>query len=249
MRRFLLSLCLFFAMASILPAQETLSFVYFDNYPPYSWTEKEATKGLLIDMVDEVLVGKLKMKVRHEGYPWARAQKMVELGEADGFVTLLTDERLRYAQAGKEVFIESYYRAYANKANPRLDELRAAKSIKDLAPFSITFYLGSGWGKLNEGHFPVREWVPTMDSCLKKVAAGRSDIFIDAYPIVRQALKALGLEGDIIELPLDVDKLEFHLYVGNKSKFLPLLPEIDKAIRLSKRDGSFDRILGKYGLK
>lgn len=71
------------------PAAE-LKLVYFDDFAPYSWRDEQGRmRGLMIDVMDRV-AAQMGLRVRHEGYPWQRAQKLVRMAQADGFVTIAT---------------------------------------------------------------------------------------------------------------------------------------------------------------
>lgn len=70
--------------------------VYFDDFAPYSWRDEQGRmRGLMIDVMDRV-AAQMGLRVHHEGYPWQRAQKLVRMAQADGFVTIATRERRSY---------------------------------------------------------------------------------------------------------------------------------------------------------
>ncbi len=83
-----------------------LKLVYFQNFEPFSWkSENGEMKGIYIDLMNEALEKRLKIGISHGGYPWARAQKMLKTGRADGFVTFPSQERKRYTRVSREVVI------------------------------------------------------------------------------------------------------------------------------------------------
>ena len=60
--------------SSPLVAQETMKFVYFNNFPPYSWEDDSGQmQGILIDIVNEAIQTRMGIPVLHQGYQFCRS--------------------------------------------------------------------------------------------------------------------------------------------------------------------------------
>ena len=235
----------FLLFAVPLYAQDTMRLVYFENFPPYSWREDDQMQGILIDVVNEAVQVRMGIPVSHEGYPWARAQRMVRSGEADAFVTIPTKERKEYTQVSSEPVIVTELTLFTNKNHERMDEFKNIKTISDLKPFSLVDYIGNGWAHENLAGFNV-DWSPHMDNVLHKLANHRGDIFVEISQVTHYAIKQLGLEDIIVEIPTVLDSATFNLCIGNNSPFVNIIPKFDEVISAMRNEGKLQEIYDKY---
>ncbi len=226
-------------------AQNTMRLVYFENFPPFSWREDDQMQGILIDVVNEAIQVRMGIPVSHEGYPWARAQKMVRNGEADGFATVPTPERREYAVISHEPVVVAAFTPFVNRDNPKLEALKEVATISDLRPFSIGHYTGSGWAGNNLANMEV-DYAPTLDVTLMKLARGRFDVFVDVSQVVRYRVMQLGLSDRIVELPNILDSDTFNLCIGKDSPFVVLLGQFDETMREMRDDGTLNEICSRY---
>ena len=179
---------------------QTMDIVYFDNFPPYSWANKDGKmQGILIDVLDEAIGNRMGINITHKGYPWARAQSNVKTGNADAFVTVPTDERREYTKVSQEPVIISTFTLFINNKNIDPDRLKYIKKVEDLKGYEIGHYRGSGWAKEKFAGMKV-DLADTLDSTLKKLARGRFDVFVDTSQVVRYRIKELGLKEEITEV-------------------------------------------------
>lgn len=82
-----------------------MHFVYYDNYKPRSWLSDGKMRGILIDIINEAAHKRSGIDIIQEGFPWKRAQLMVQNGMADAFITLPTPERSAYTLVSRESVI------------------------------------------------------------------------------------------------------------------------------------------------
>jgi ABC-type amino acid transport substrate-binding protein len=59
-------------------------------------------------------------------------------------------------------------------------------------------------------------------------------------------IKRLGLTKEIVATGAPFAPLKFHLLLSKKSKYLYLLPRINQAIAVLKKNGTLDRLAAKY---
>jgi len=245
MQRILLATLL---LVGILAGQafsgEPMKIVYFDNYPPRSWQENGEMKGILVDIIHEAIYNRIGMPLVHEGYPWARAQAMVEAGQADAFITVPTEKRKTYTLVSKEPVIQFNLYITTRKDNPLLEQLRKVTDIDGLQPFRIVDYHGNGFAQKRLKKFNV-EWVPDVDAIYPFLAAGKADLFLTSdrgiYDMIR-----LGYQDQFVVLPNALYSLSFHLCIGKQSPYTRILPEIDQALREMQSEGLIKRISEQY---
>jgi polar amino acid transport system substrate-binding protein len=223
-----------------------LHLVYFDNFPPLSWRNKQGhMQGMLIDALDEALHRRLNLSIDHQGFPWIRAQSMVKQGQADAFCTVPTPERRAYTEVSREPVITSSFTLFTARHGPNIEKLRAVKRIEELRPFSIGHYLGSGWAQQKLAGLRV-SWAPRLDSTLNMLAAGRVDVFIDVAEVVRYRIRELGLSEQLVELPQVLDTQPFNLCIRKNSPYVEILPRFDQVMRQIRGDGGLQELYRKY---
>ena len=232
--------------SSPLVAQETMKFVYFNNFPPYSWEDDSGQmRGILIDIVNEAIQTRMGVSVSHQGYPWARAQLMVREGAADAYISVPTPERQTYAEISAEPVLLNTVTLFTRTGHPKMDALKQIKTIADLQPFFLLDYVGNGWAEKNLAGLNI-DWCAKFDNVLLKLAKGRGDITAQGAQVTKYTIKKLGLEDQIIEIPVVLDSVSFHLCIGKTSSFVRILPAFDETIKKMKEDGTLQKIFEKY---
>ncbi len=245
MKQTIIILCILF-MATSSFAENAMKVVYFQDFQPFCWqdTNNQVT-GIFVDVLTEALNVRMGIPLVYEGYPWARAQKMVEDGEADAFVTVSTPERQTYADASTEPVIVMTATIFVKAGNPKIDEFRTSiKTLADLEGVTVGSYLGNGWAKKNLSHITV-DWAPSLEMTLKKLAGGRFDIYIGG-PETLWYLKQLGLQDQVLEIKNALDQGIFLLHIGKQSPYVHILPKFDETIRAMQKDGTLETIYEKY---
>jgi polar amino acid transport system substrate-binding protein len=230
-------------------AEETIRFVYFNDYAPFGWQENGAMRGLYIDIVNEVFNNRLGIPVEHQGYPWKRAQKMVMDGVADGFCTVITPERLSFSDATQHSIIDVDFKMFVPANSSKLELLRQIFSISRLKGFKLVDYAGSGWADehLAKAGLDVY-WLPRNEQIWRYLLAGRADLTVNNEWTTRYSLKKEGYQDQFVELPQPMapEPSSFHIFIGKKSSFLPLLNQVDESLKRMKADGTLQRIYEQY---
>ncbi len=234
----------------LVPKKETKStdmfMVYFNDAAPYNWIKDGKLVGLSPDIMEEALHKRMGIKVIHQGYPWERAQQMVETNNADGFITYPAPHRKKYAVPSGRVY-DFTINGFARKDNPKLKQMQAAKTLADLKPFKLGTYLGSKWAKANleEKGFTV-DWAPNAKLTMDKLVKGRFDIYLDGGILIRYKIAQLKLKDQLTELPNEMSKLPFTLLIGKKSSYHKILPKFNETIKKMQEDGTIEAIFKKY---
>jgi polar amino acid transport system substrate-binding protein len=213
--------------------------VYAEEFSPYSYRQNGQLKGILVDIVEEVLVRRLRLSVEHSGYPWTRAQILVQRGEADAFVTVATEERRAYTVPSSEWVTQGRLALFARRNHPKLAQFRGIKGVQDLKGVRIGTYYGNSWAKSKLGAMDM-QFAKDRDGALRMLVADRFDLMVDASNPTQYALKALGLEQVVTQLPVTLDTSETYLCVGKHSFLVDYLPRIDRVLRKMKLDKSLE---------
>lgn len=253
----LLSLCNFLFSLIILlclpvqsVAQAAVFHISHDDYKPFHWYDEhdQITKGIFVDICEEILRKRLGYEVVYHQYPWIRAQNMVEDGREDAFITTPTPKRLEYTVVGQVPFALMKKVIFTNKDNPQLEKIKKIKNVEELRPYRLLEYLGSGWSllRLVQEHNLSVEYSAEIDQVLEKLALGRGDIFIEDPRLVHYNLKILGLTGKVVETPSVLEETEFKLCISRKSPFVAILPQIDQMLIEIRDDGTLQKILDKW---
>jgi polar amino acid transport system substrate-binding protein len=175
-------------------AQESLRIGYFDKFEPLSFrAENGAMEGLLVKAVS-LVSGEAGFSPRHFGYPWARAQKLVQMGELDAFCTNLTDTRREYVLFCDNPLVVNRSGALHRKGDTRFRDFQKKADMKGIV---LVDYLGNKWIEAELGGVVTFNWVSSQVQVFKMVARGRSDAVVVSEIEGRHLLRTHGLAGDM----------------------------------------------------
>ena len=225
-----------------------------ENYPPLIYRGPDGKPaGIFYEIVDEAFQ---RMGIPHKVrlYPWPRAQKIVIEGGADGLVTALTKKRKRYFVASDPILLASE-EIFANRNNPRIDEIMAIRSLKQLRSFRVVETIGSGWTEENLQGAKII-WVPDMDNAFFMLIKGRADVYIangftGAYFIRKKIRIGDSLsEGyrQIIVNPYPLSTIAFRLLIRKGSPYVKIIDDFNKTIHQMQLDGTIQHIIENAGL-
>ncbi len=219
-----------------------------EDYPPLIY---RGTDGKPVGIFYEIMTAafrRLDIPLKVELYPWARAQRIVADGEADGMVTILTDARKPFFLDSDPILLVCEH-IFVNRNNPRIKEIMSIRSLKEIRPFKLVETIGSGWAKENLQGFNIT-WVPDMDSAFNMLIKGRVDIFLansfTGAAFIKKKIKAgkSFSEGykSIITNPYPLKTIAFRLLVRNDSPFAKVLDDFNDTIHQMQMDGTIQHI-------
>ncbi len=256
--------CLLFALVLIVNsvnANETKVFHWIDDedYPPliYRGDDGKPT-GIFYEIITEAFY-RMNIPIKVELYPWARAQKIVAAGKADGMVTILTSERKPFFLASDPILLVSEH-IFLNRHNPRVKEIMSIRSLskrslKTIKKYRVVETLGAGWTK-EKLKGAMITWVPTLDSAFKMLIKNRADIFIlngfVAAFFLQEKLKEGGSISEeyknICINPYPLTTIAFRLLIRKGSPFVKILDEFNYTIHQMQKDGTIRHIIEKAHL-
>lgn len=244
-------LCLSAMSAWSVSAQPPLKLLT-SPFEPYIWCddEKNATKGIDVDILSELFrqIGQ-PYSIRC-GVPWTRALKMVENGDADGvFPGFETPERKAFAYYLDDPLHMSQYVIFTKRGQEfpfeTIDDLAGKKiGIDRVFNVSPAFDTAAQTGK-----FKVEE-VSTPEQNLKKLLKGRIDAYVNNRHVVLYTAKQLGMLEHIVALPHPVTKgRPSYLMLSKTSAFADkpvLIQRLNQVLHEMWQDGTIERLTSQY---
>lgn len=233
-------LAVFLLVSFSVPAQE-LKAVYAQDYLPFSWETKHAgAQGVEIDFVKVILSDKLGIKVNHAIFPWARAQAMVEEGQADMFVTIPNETRRTYSLVSQLPLFSSQFLMHTGSSNPKKHRLMAITSLQELISQKDILHghiVGAGWHALKLKGVELLQVAPSSLQILQLLDKNRIDVYIEQASLIRYQIKTLGFERRITEIPNVLEETHWHICMGKQSSFISLMPAINKLLHEMNESG------------
>ncbi len=221
-RKFLVGACGLAAGIPVYPrklfgADKVIKIAYSTTFVPLSFLDENGKMtGAYVDLFDEILGKKMGFQLEHIGLPWKRAQKMVEIGEADAFCTNATDRRRDYMNFCEEEVIENFRAAIFRKGSPLDVGSNIPLTLEELKHLHHASYIGNGWAKRQLEDFDVY-WAPESNSAMKLVAFGRADVFVSGVYQARFKSKELGLNDKLGYRKITVGKPSLHRFGMRKT--------------------------------
>lgn len=126
-----------------------------------------------------------------------------------------------------------------------MDELKKIRKLSDLKDFKLLDYQGNGWAKKNLYDFNV-DWYAKIDDVLLKLVQGEENVFVHTSQVANYNINKLGLQKQIIEIPIVLESVDFNLCIRNNSPYINIITEFDEIIRKMREDGRLQKIYDKY---
>ncbi len=243
-RGFMLAVLLVFvAVGSSWGADKVVTAVG-DPWPPFTDPEKPS-KGLAVEIAEAAM--------KTQGYrlemsfmPWARAEDGVKKGTYDFLLCTWMTEARKPVLFYSESYSENRLTFVKSKGSDF--EFRGIDSLKGLTVGVVRDY-GYGDEFMNATGFN-REAAPDFLTNAKKVVAGRVDLTVEDEVVASSLLMGTDLADKIAftENALTVEPLYVTSGLANP-RHKELIEAFNRGLEEIKKDGTYDRILGNYGLQ
>lgn len=227
--------------STLYAADAPLKMSGHNNFPPLIWEEGDKLVGAAVDVMTQVF-GELGITVeaRYSG-PWKRMLLTLEEGGTDLVCGIQdTEERRKIFEFTAPICEDrAAIFVWQGKEFP-------FETLKDLEGKSVGDIIGSNRGPVFEEWkktYPKMEYVTSNELNVKKLEAGRIDCFVTSPYIAIAAIKALGYQGKVVELPTPISKYELVCGMSKKSSFIKYLPEVNKRLEALRQDGTIDRMM------
>ena len=217
---------------------------YFDKYAPFSQKKDDGSMaGMLVESLD-LIARAANVKLEHHGYPWARAQLMVERGELDGFCTVPTRSRSEYVLFCLTPVVTMEYGFYHRKEDLRPTRV---KSLEDLRELVQGTYRGSGYTKeyLEEERMI---YLNDEETVLRRIALGTIDTLVEGEYVGAARVKNLGLEDRLQFTPAPwLPKANFCFGIRKSHRDAEsIVAKMEAATVALSHSGELNRIAEKY---
>ncbi|MDQ3230518.1 MAG: transporter substrate-binding domain-containing protein [Pseudobdellovibrionaceae bacterium] len=234
-------------------ASQTLNIVFSDENTPISYRETgDEAKGLMPDLIRELLKHTVGIKAELKALPWKRAQDMVKSGRAHLFCTYPSDERKSYASFTKEVLfhLEYGYLIYNTKSS-KAESLSRIATLQELDKFTFVSQSGIGWEEENVPKTVKRLYVNKLETLLHIVLGrGEGDFFIMPREQIHFYAKKYGYESLVGIRPISFISNGVVSFRIGIHKELPgaekILFEMDRAMNSNAFMKAKAEILKKY---
>ena len=251
MKKVFCSIAMFILMINSAHAAEIKAFHWVDDedYPPLIYRGEDGKPaGVFFQIMREVF-HRLDIPLHAETYPWARTQKIVADGKADGMVTILTNQRKQFVVGSDPILLVSEY-IFTSKNNPKVKKIMAIRSLEEIQSYRVVETIGAGWTK-EKLKGAVITWVPTMDSAFNMLLKNRADIFIlNRYvgeAFLQQKIKEEDNSSEdfknIITNPYPLSTIAYRLLIRTGSPFEEILDDFNHTIHQMQMDGTIQHIL------
>ncbi len=229
-------------------------FIWADDqdYEPYIYLdEKREVNGIFYDIMTAIFT-KMETPLKYQHYPWKRAQKTVNIGHADGMITIPTKIRLETFIASDPI-TQIEIKVHFNKNNLKQQQISKINSLEQLRSFLIIDYQGDGWAESNLGDYNIA-WASNYASAVWMIATSRGDIFFDdpismKYHIKRQIEMRPALSDKLLLIEQG-ENLIFSepqcLLIRKDSPYASMINEFNAALKEIKANGEYDSIISKY---
>lgn len=230
-----------------------LTVVFSNGGPPFSYiNDNQDPAGVTPEIVIYVLELIESHNFTYLGYPWKRAQQLIESGDADIFATYPSDERKSYATFTKNpIYYQEYGYLTFSKKNKNNLKLKNVKSFEDLNSFIFVSQSGIDWEEENIPQKIERIYGQTVEQLLHITFLRKSgDFFIMNLEQAVYYSKLLGYFNDLDYIKVDFipdSSVPIHIGISNKSDYdNKILQEIDIIISTKEFSTKRDKIFSFY---
>ncbi|WP_422377546.1 substrate-binding periplasmic protein [Roseibium sp.] len=216
------------------------------DYRPYQKVEGKDVSGMDVEVLEAVL-GKLGCSLKIDALPWARHLKGIQDGSVDiASPVSKTEERESYAH-----FTSPYVNAR---------QLLFVAPGNETASVDLTaFFAGGGklgaireyayggdYMTLKETHAGQVDETDSLESNLKKLAAGRVDATLGEEFVVGAEIKRLGLGDKVVASETVISSDPSYFMFSKASVPEEFVAAFSAELQKMKDNGEFDAIIAKY---
>jgi polar amino acid transport system substrate-binding protein len=178
---------------------------------------------------------------------WRRAQRMVEQGQRDGMITLLTEERQRYSVHGHEAVISVAVHAFTRHDHPLINELSRFTRLDQFKGFTTVTYHGDGFAQTQLAPLGIRlDYADNMEQVLRKLFLHHGDVTLQSALHTQRDIYRFGLQHKIVQLQPALFTSNYYLMLNKHSPFVPLIPQLDKELLRLRRSGRLQQLLQQW---
>ncbi|MBF0118774.1 MAG: amino acid ABC transporter substrate-binding protein [Desulfobacterales bacterium] len=255
---FLTFFAVLFIYANVLAAEKKI-IVVAEEWPPFEFLDQDKKPtGIDVDIASEILK-KLNIDFEVKILPWARAWEMLQKGEADAsFSTSKKAEREEFLYYPNESMWVSEVVFFVKK-DKKLPEFKGYEDAKK-NNLKIGVIRGNSYNDAFWQAFPYADTekkkinaqldeAVDMETNIKKLAAGRIDLYIVDKTVGLYGVKKLNLQNEITYYETVLYSKNYPMPFAKKSSY-PNIKEVgekfEKELIELKKSGKYDEIRKKW---
>ncbi len=225
------ALLLSFGMVSV--NARTINFV----------TDKEKEGGFLIE-VTKAAFAKVGHEVKIEYMPWARALRSVMEGESEALLGGYYNEERAQKMLYSDLIGRSDMVFFKLKSSHIVFD-----KLEDLKPYTIGTIIGAAYTpEFDAAQYIKKEAVSDYLTNIRKLAAGRFDLFVEKKYVVLNALKNQFPDEynkiDMLPKPLRENKF-YNAFSRTHPDYEKTVADFNKGLKAIMDDGTYDKIMKK----
>jgi polar amino acid transport system substrate-binding protein len=213
-----------------------------EPWAPYVYLQDGKPTGIDYE-ITALVFKRLGIDVEWQFLPWRRCLMMLDEGKADGALDIFeSTERDSHLLYPTEPLSQVEFVLFQAKARPHL-----FASLNDLKGLKI----GTSPGFIYDQEFRdsqlfERETAPTLEANFGKLLLGRVDMVITDRRVGRYAVKALGLQDQVEELPIMVSRDPQYLAVRRNAGMDLLVQRFAAELRRFKQEPAYAELITRY---
>ena len=246
----LTKICLVIVLAISCPISleaepDCIKFAAFE-YPPFYINKRNKISGIAVDLIKELCL-RINVEAKLELYPLKRALVLLKDGSCDGIMILIkTSERAKYLRYTDSIInVRGLIWAAADREGGVINFDR----LEDLKDYRIGVTLGYSYGQKLDNLLKTMKVDPAHRDYnnYKKLMAHRIDIFPGNEIVAKGLFKMYPeFKDKFVASDKSFIEWELHMAINKKSRFISLVPQINKIFADFKREGLVDKIIRKY---
>lgn len=235
-------LCLLLLACLSAPALAERLRLVSDEWAPYVFQANGKPQGIDYEVTREVLK-RLGIELDMQFLPWKRCLALVEAGQADGVLDIFQlDTRKAYMIYPDEPLSHVEFVLFQKRS-----QQPAISQLQDLAGLTVGTSPGYAYGPaFNDSALFKRESAPTHEANFGKLVLGRIDLLITDRLVGRYVRKQLGLEQQVLELPLVIGRHPQYLGLALKPGHRKLAQAFADELRNFKREPAYAALIARY---
>ncbi len=248
LRRFIfIVLVVLFSMVSLAHSAPRFVRIAAMTWEPYS-SPSLKNGGFYTEIVHEAFA-RVGYEMEVDFYPWKRALLLMKEGRVDGLIGAgYTEERTEFMSYPTYAWESDFYFFHTGKGQDKVAD------FKELCPATLGQLRGTRVTKLVEAQAPCIdiEYVDTISKNLDKLVYGRVDYMINTPETMRHLMQSFHPDNvdllKAVEPPLEHVKI-YTVFSKQVADWRTLTVDFDKGVKLLKKDGTYEAILRKHGMK
>ncbi len=240
-------LCLFFFFAVFLnhvDGEESLIISGHPDYPPIMWQKGQTIVGVGPELAEKIfsILG-INIDIRFSG-PWKRVQETARAGEIDLIIGLYSNNERRSYLDYSVPYMTDPTSIFVKK-----DKVFPFTKWQDLVGKKGTTIHGDSFGEEFDRFIKEKLSIhATYDAVtsFRLLITGRVDYFVWGYYPCYINLYINDYKDKIIPLPQHVSEENMYMAFSKKSKYIHLLPEVNRLIMEFKAKGQIDKMVKKH---